>query len=227
MHNNYTMSIALLALFFAACGGESFTNELFVEPRDGGQEAGPVVAGEAAPVGEDAPPVSCTNGYLRLPGDDGAYAVLSNGPGTSPPIFVEASFRLETGDSEVRVLRAAPENPCGWSLTVRGNQVKATVTALFDHYVTLPVFGAGWLRIGWRYDGVQSHVLVDGKEVSTAPKPSESWSFPNCSGPARVEGMGRVDDVAFSNSHWQFDEKDGATLVPVGELIGAVTRECR
>lgn len=218
----------------AGCGGESFTPELFTEPeeRDGGTivpeagavvpDSGPIVSPDGASVHEDAP--ACSDWALSLPGDDGSYAVLPGARQASLPFSVALDAQVTSG--EVRVEMDGPENPCGWSLTVRGTQVKATIPALFDHFTAEGTVGPGWHRIEWRYDGQQSVVLVDGAEVSRSPKPAGQWPFPGCSGPARAEGHGMLDRVSVG-PEWLFDEASGAALVPQGELIGRAARACR
>jgi len=202
-------NLALIGLFCAGCGGEAFESDLFTQgERDGGsvQETGPIVQPEGSPVHEETgtgPEVSppCTDRYLSLPGD----ATELFCPNLSPPFMVSGTFRLEPSDPEVRVVRDGPENPCGWSLTVRGTTVKATVTALFDHFADVPMAGTGWHRVAWRYDGELSTIMVDGSPVGVAPKPRGAWPFPACSKPARVEGSGDVDDVSIQDASWGFE----------------------
>ena len=218
------MRIAAIALLVSACGSEPFTNFGDGLEEDGGgvSETSPIVSETGPIVSPDAQ--ACENWALYLPGDDGSYAVLPGARQAS--LSFSVAFDARVTDGEVRVEMDGPENPCGWSLTVRGSQVKATIPALFDHFTSEGTVAPGWHRIEWRYDGQQSTVLVDDTEVSRAIKPAGQWPFPGCSGPARAEGKGMLDHVSIG-PEWLFDEKSGAALVPQGELIGQAVRTCR
>jgi hypothetical protein len=209
--------LALIGMLCAGCGSEPFSEALF-DPgeRDAGSvvvpeagvvvpETGPVVP-ETGPVvpetgAEVSPP--CNGRYLSLPGSPAELLC----PNLVPPFTVAGAFRLGPEDPEVRIARDGPEVPCGWSLSVRGGTVKATVTALFDHFAQVQIAGSGWRRVSWHYDGELSTILVDDVPVAVTEKPSGSWAFPSCSKPARVEGSGDVDDVSIQNQTWRFDDE--------------------
>jgi hypothetical protein len=195
-------NIAVIGLLVSACGGESFSNELFVESVEAGQEAGPVIPGEAAPVGEDAPEASCSGEqFLRLGGGSARFASVS----ALPPLSVEADVRLGQ-DGRLEVACNGPENPCGWRLYFVYTQIQATLTAVYDHYVQTNLVG-GWHTIKWRDDGTESSITIDGAEAG------RKWSvgprYLDCSGESIITGNADVRNVRVNGTEHPYSEMTG------------------
>jgi hypothetical protein len=199
-------NIAVIGLLVSACGGESFSNELFVESVEAGQEAGPVIPGEAAPVGEDAPEASCSGEqFLRLGGGSARFASVS----ALPPLSVELDVRLAS-DGRLEAACNGPENPCGWRLSLVSTQVQATVTAVYDHYVQANLVGS-WHHVEWRDDGTESSVRVDGAEAG------RKWSvgprYLDCSGQSVITGTADVRNVRVNGSEHAYLGMTGGARV--------------
>jgi hypothetical protein len=196
------------AFLVSACGGESFSSELFVDPVEAGQEAGPVeVDAGVAPIEADAP-ACASRTYLRL---DGGRAALSGGP-LRPPITVSYELRLTGLDPAVRVARDGPEVPCGWILSANGGELNAAIVGHVNHVAPFRFIDTGWHSVAWNYDGTTSKLLVDGALVSSEPRSAATWPWPACSAPAFAAGGGDVDHVAF-----------GGVPSELGEMVGAAT----
>jgi hypothetical protein len=203
-------NIAVIGLLVSACGGESFSNELFVEPGqeagpgEAGQETGPVVPGEAAPVGEDAPTCSGEQ-FLRLGGGSAYFASVS----ALPPLSIELDVRLAS-DGRLEAACNGPENPCGWRISLVSTQVQATVTAVYDHYVQASLVGS-WHHVEWRDDGTESSVRVDGAEAGR--KWSAGPRYLDCSGQSVITGTADVRNVRVNGSEHAYLGMTGGARV--------------
>lgn len=164
-------------------------------------------AGASEDAGSDA---ACASRHLRFPGTEGAHARFPGFVALEPPLTVE--FWVRTVPSEqVDVAHVGPEDPCGWGIRVRGDEVHAGVTAAFDHYVQ-PSLSVEWRHVAWTYDGAESVIFVDGS-VAGRKSASAPIGLPGqCTGPLTVGavldgggtpyawGTGRVDELRTSRT---------------------------
>jgi hypothetical protein len=179
-------NLAVIGLLVSACGGESFSNELFVEPP--GEDAPAVVEPDGG--GQEA---SCSGEqFLRLAGGTARFASVSS----LPPLSVDLDVRLGQ-DGRLEISCNGPENPCGWRLYAVSTQVQATVTAVYDHYVQTSLAGA-WHTIEWHDDGVESVLRIDRAEVGR--KWSAGPRYLDCSGESIVTGSSDVKNVRVNGS---------------------------